>query len=114
MSDSVSPGILPLHVRGTSQDLGSVLDLHGKTVKEAVGESARWLDRHRTGTGLTGVRRLTLITGRGLHSPDGVPRIKPEIEKLLKRRKIRFKEESRNPGRLIVFLGAPSDVGPVV
>lgn len=41
---------------------------------------------------------LIVITGRGLHSADGVPRIREMVKSRLRKRKIRFCEE--NPGLL--------------
>lgn len=54
-----------------------VVDLHGFHLGAAM-ETASWALRKD-------VERLTIITGRGLHSPGGVPVIKPELEKYLNR-----------------------------
>lgn len=54
-----------------------VADLHGLRLDAAM-ETAAWALRQDVG-------RLTIITGRGLHSPGGIPVIKPELEKYLSR-----------------------------
>ncbi len=61
-----------------SRDISSlVVDLHGFRLGAAM-ETAAWALRKD-------VERLTIVTGRGLHSPGGVPVIKPELEKYLNR-----------------------------
>lgn len=54
-----------------------VVDLHGLRLGAAL-ETASWILRKD-------VERLTIITGRGLHSPGGIPVIKLELEKYLNR-----------------------------
>eukprot|EP00656_Telonema_subtile_P027496 TRINITY_DN2959_c0_g1_i3.p1 TRINITY_DN2959_c0_g1~~TRINITY_DN2959_c0_g1_i3.p1 ORF type:complete len:985 (-),score=256.33 TRINITY_DN2959_c0_g1_i3:2120-5074(-) len=63
------------------------IDLHGLTVSEAVETTANYLNlcksmKHR------GI--LKIITGKGLHSEGGVPKIKPAIEDWLQSNRFNF------------------------
>ena len=53
----------------------NVLDLHGLFVEEAIHRLKQFLAKHE----MLRTRTVTVITGRGLHSRDGVPKIKPRI-----------------------------------
>ena len=57
------------------------LDLHGMTVKEALDTTRTFLKQSRGR-----YRTVRIITGRGLHNVNGVPKIKPAIEGFLKGR----------------------------
>lgn len=65
-----------------------------------------------------GAREVLVITGRGSHSPDGVPILKPAIEKLLhvlRRRGVVDRHAEHNPGAFAVTLAplrALSDAPP--
>lgn len=54
------------------------LDLHGMKVWEAKKVTQMFLQQSRRRSCI-----VRIITGRGLHAPGGIPRIKPEIEDLL-------------------------------
>jgi DNA-nicking Smr family endonuclease len=54
-----------------------VIDLHDHTVQQARERVTALLSSKPSGSS------LRLIVGRGNNSPDGVPRIKPAIERLL-------------------------------
>lgn len=78
----------------------SRIDLHGLRVSEA-------LEKVRTHLALCrqhGVERTTIITGRGLHSVDGVARIRPMVEQLLAESKVRVLEGRGNEGAFLVEL----------
>lgn len=63
------------------------LDLHGLRVWEAKEVTLMFLKQSRDY-----FRRVRVITGRGLHSIDGTPKIKPEVENLLRNNSYKFKE----------------------
>ncbi|OSX81369.1 hypothetical protein BU14_0022s0088 [Porphyra umbilicalis] len=60
------------------------VDLHGLTVREALGVASRRVDALRPG------ERLRLITGAGRHSGPGGPKVKPAVEELLRARRVRY------------------------
>lgn len=63
------------------------LDLHGLMVWEAITVTELFLRQSK------GFRdRLRIITGRGLNSPCGIPKIKPEIKRLLEEGNYKFRE----------------------
>lgn len=63
------------HVRA---DRGSLtVDLHGLDLQSSL-EMAAWALRSGPGD-------VTIITGRGRHSPGGKPVVKPEVERYLNR-----------------------------
>ncbi|CAZ79193.1 unnamed protein product [Tuber melanosporum] len=64
----------------------SQLDLHGQRVAEAVPMVKDHLRMCRK----EGIKRTLVITGRGVHSLGGVPRIKPEVERLLAEMGVRY------------------------
>ena len=72
-------------------------DLHEKTVKEAIAEVKKMSFELSDGD------LWTIITGKGLHSPNGTPVIKPAVENWLKKRNYQFHEDKNNSGRLIVY-----------
>ncbi|KAI0313383.1 hypothetical protein OF83DRAFT_538661 [Amylostereum chailletii] len=57
------------------------IDLHGLRVKEAI----EYTDRAIEGAQARGDHKVYLIVGKGLHSENKVPKIRPAIEKYLKR-----------------------------
>lgn len=69
----------------------NVIDLHGLRVNEAIAKLQERIDQaKRSG--------LTVITGQGIHSSDGVSRLKPVVIKFAKRNRIRYRENVPNPG----------------
>ncbi|KAK7066835.1 hypothetical protein SK128_000985 [Halocaridina rubra] len=66
------------------------LDLHQMTVKEAVQVTNEFL----TSTA-AGQHRVQIITGRGVHSEGGVPKVKPVITELLKEKNLKFTEKHK-------------------
>lgn len=73
------------------------LDLHGLKVWEAKKVTEMFLQQSR------GRRQVRIITGRGVHAPGGIPRIKPEIEKLLDAKDHTFTEVNKG-GCLVINL----------
>jgi DNA-nicking Smr family endonuclease len=84
------------------------LDLHGfhtDTAKVTVQMALKqwWADelKARSDSGTEGltiqarhVESLTIITGRGSHSEDGIPRVKIQVEKLLQKSPYKYSEQS--------------------
>ncbi|KAK8723131.1 hypothetical protein OTU49_011857 [Cherax quadricarinatus] len=67
------------------------LDLHHMTVQEAIQTTNSFIK------GLNVHQKFKVITGRGLHSEGGIPKVKPAIESLLKQVNYEF-EEVNNGG----------------
>lgn len=77
------------------------IDLHGLHVSEALEKVRAHLALCRQ----HGVERTTIITGRGLHSVDGVAKIRPMVEQLLRENKVRVVNEGRgNEGAFVIEL----------
>lgn len=62
-----------------------VIDLHGLQVAPAIEIVSEYLDKWQRKPG-----KYTIITGKGLHSDEKGPKIRPAVENLLKERKIKF------------------------
>ncbi|MCP4664207.1 MAG: Smr/MutS family protein [bacterium] len=62
------------------------LDLHGKTTEEALSDLARFVAQAAAGKKKT----VVVITGKGLHSHDGVGVLRQEVERWIRRRGKRF------------------------
>ena len=73
-----------------------MLDLHGFTVREALRmvSSFLYVNRHE--------RSVDIVTGRGRHSKNGIPRIKPAVEGYV--RGLGFRIFYLNEGCMRVFL----------
>lgn len=65
-----------------------VLDLHGLRVKEALEIVERFLNQSRQ----DGIRRVEIVTGRGMHSHKNIAKIKPAVGDYLKERGIKATE----------------------
>lgn len=76
----------------------NLIDLHGLLPSEAIEFLS---DRIET---IKGVPELTIITGKGLHSRNGVAKIKPAVERFAIARKIRSQVDKSNPGRIRFYL----------
>lgn len=75
------------------------IDLHGKPVAEALDATKNFLEDCEEGQ----VPRLMIITGRGLHSTNRQPKIKPAVIKILVKRHLDYKEICKG-GALEVYL----------
>ncbi|XP_025202013.1 NEDD4-binding protein 2 isoform X2 [Melanaphis sacchari] len=83
------------------------LDLHNLTVSDAIIALDIYLDNHisnlKKPNGWNRGRQLTIITGRGKHSPKGIARIKPVVIKRLQDRRLMF-FEPEIPGSIMVII----------
>ncbi|GJP40202.1 hypothetical protein CLOM_g24479 [Closterium sp. NIES-68] len=74
------------------------VDVHGLLVEEALEQVARRVGEVKERDG----ERLTVITGRGLHSRGGAARIKPQVMEWAEREKLECVEDPRNAGCVII------------
>lgn len=74
-----------------AQDNSTTLDLHYLHVAEAIEALDLFLDHHiaKLAERQTAKQKLILITGRGLHSVDGKPHIRPAVERRLRERRVK-------------------------
>lgn len=63
-------------------------------VKEAIERATKAIEEAKA----AGLPKLVLITGRGVHSKDGIPKIKPAINGLIKKHNLRCTPNTPNPG----------------
>jgi DNA-nicking Smr family endonuclease len=80
----------------------NILDLHGFLVKEAIRVLDNFLDDNiiNLQSEMLDTKSLMVITGRGIHSRNGIPKIKPAVQKRLQERRLKYSEG--NPGFLKV------------
>ncbi|ETW84744.1 hypothetical protein HETIRDRAFT_247562, partial [Heterobasidion irregulare TC 32-1] len=76
------------------------VDLHGLYVQEAT----KFAEASITVARSHGFESLKLIVGKGLHASNGVAKVKPAVEKMLKSRGLVVTEQRGNAGVLIVQL----------
>ena len=76
------------------------IDLHGLHVQEAIG----FLQERLTQQKEHGLDHLVVIYGAGNHSAGGVRKIKPEVEKLLIEKNLKFEHDNPNHGCCYVTL----------
>jgi len=71
-----------------------VIDLHGFYVKDAINTTTQFISQRSKAYGQShhseSLRYVYIVTGRGLHSEGGVPRVKPATEELLHDRHLQF------------------------
>ncbi|XP_015377823.1 PREDICTED: NEDD4-binding protein 2-like [Diuraphis noxia] len=83
------------------------LDLHNLTVSDAILALDIYLDNHISNLkkyyGGNRGRQLTIITGRGKHSPKGIARIKPVVVRRLLDRRLMYLEPEV-PGTVMVII----------
>lgn len=84
-SDDVEENELDLHVKNVEED---ELDLHGKNVDESVRIVDEQIESYRQVRDLCRSTSLLIITGRGNHSPGGIPKIKNAVKEYFQRRHI--------------------------
>ncbi|ORX56995.1 DUF1771-domain-containing protein [Hesseltinella vesiculosa] len=77
------------------------IDLHGLFVAEASDRVEEALQRCQR----EGYKDLTIIVGKGLHSPDHIAKLKPAITELVKKYQVRCEVGRPNPGCLYVEFG---------
>ncbi|CCM05698.1 uncharacterized protein FIBRA_07930 [Fibroporia radiculosa] len=98
----------------TENNKGSMpgeVDLHGLFVKEAITFTERTIEQARR----RGDSKIHFIVGKGLHSPNGVAKLKPAIEELMQKQGLIAELDSQNGGVLIVNLdGQPTGQGAII
>ncbi|KAK9900311.1 DUF1771-domain-containing protein [Cystobasidium minutum MCA 4210] len=85
-----------------NQPRGSI-DLHGLYVQEAIERTERAVQDAQS----QGLDELRIITGKGIHSNQGIAKIKPAIEKLMVKYNLAAHLDPHNTGVLIVSLSGP-------
>ncbi|EKM80546.1 hypothetical protein AGABI1DRAFT_126606 [Agaricus bisporus var. burnettii JB137-S8] len=81
------------------------VDLHGLYVKEAIPRVERKLKEARA----RGAPSIRFIVGQGRHADDGIPKLKPAIENLIRESGLSSRIEQFNPGALIVDFDSHSE-----
>lgn len=94
----------------TNLHSSDTLDLHHFKVVEAVTVFDLFMDYHIRILPENGLQQqsLDIITGRGTHSVNGKPRIKPAIMNRAKKRNLRCQQVSGNPGVLKIWVTSNS------
>jgi hypothetical protein len=87
----------------SSQVKPDEIDLHGQRIEEIIPILDRELEIHRQ----RGMTYVHIIVGKGIHSKDNVPKVKPAVEQLCNQRGYRWRLE-QNEGRIYVDLPPPS------
>ncbi|XP_008194330.1 uncharacterized protein LOC103313264 isoform X1 [Tribolium castaneum] len=89
----------------------STIDLHHLYVKEALEALDRFLDQEIQFLRNNSLKRgsLRVITGRGKHSANGIPKIKPAVIARLEERNLKYNHI--NPGYLRVVISKNSEFG---
>ncbi|SJM83722.1 related to Smr domain-containing protein YPL199C [Zygosaccharomyces bailii] len=87
-------------VQNNADSASDEIDLHGLYVKEA-----EWVLKRRIAAAIQqGEPRLKVIVGKGLHSIDGIAKIKPAVEGLCDEANLRNYVDPKNAGLLIIEL----------
>ncbi|PPR07409.1 hypothetical protein CVT26_013725 [Gymnopilus dilepis] len=87
------------------------VDLHGLYVKEAISRADEAIQIAKR----SGQKEIRFIVGKGLHSHDGVAKIKPAIEDLMQKHRLLAELDPHNSGVLIVKIdseGRERGIGP--
>lgn len=94
----------------TDSHSSETLDLHHFRVVEALTVFDLFMDHHIRTLPEHGLqqRSLDVITGRGTHSVNGRPRIKPAVLNRIKKRNLRYQAIPNNPGVVKVWVSANS------
>ncbi|XP_059153296.1 uncharacterized protein LOC131939082 [Physella acuta] len=88
-------------------DSQRTLDLHGMFLREAMRAFLSFLQLCKSEFNAkkdAATQFISIITGRGLHSKDGVPKIKPAVENYLRKHKYTYIWE--NPGKVVIDLAS--------
>lgn len=78
------------------------IDLHGLFVAEA----EKFVDKRIQTAKKKKIEKLVIIVGAGNHSENGIQRIKPAIEDLLRKHGLQYSENTPNKGCLLVDLAS--------
>lgn len=76
----------------------NLIDLHGLLPSEAIAFLSQRIET------IKGVQELIVITGKGLHSKNGIAKVKPAVERFAIARNIRSQVDKSNPGRIRFYL----------
>ena len=77
---------------------GDAIDLHGLTVTEAL----EYVEKRIVEEKARGSDHLVVIVGAGKHSIDGIAKIKPAVETILKKHQLNFEMNKPNEGCIYV------------
>jgi len=80
------------------------IDLHGLYVKEAITRADEAISQAKR----EGKSDLRLIVGKGLHSKGGAAKIKPAIEDLMQKHRLKAELDPQNSGVLVIEIDASS------
>lgn len=85
-------------VENNTDSSADEIDLHGLTVKEA-----KWISKKRIAADIqNGKAELKVIVGKGLHSKNGVGKIKLAVRKLCKQAGLKCYIDPKNVGVLVI------------
>lgn len=97
-----------IHTAANAGRPDDVIDLHGLHVAEAISHAEAAIRAARA----RGSKRLTFIVGKGLHSADGVARLRPALTReLVTKHSLRVTPGVPNEGCLLVELVEPERAG---
>ncbi|OBZ67141.1 hypothetical protein A0H81_12985 [Grifola frondosa] len=100
-----------IFVENNKDSQSGEIDLHGLYVKEAITFTEKAIQEARG----RGESKVHLIVGKGLHSANGVAKLKPAIEELMQKQGLVAELDQSNGGVLIVNLdGQPSGEGTIM
>ncbi|CDO93533.1 unnamed protein product [Kluyveromyces dobzhanskii CBS 2104] len=87
-------------VANNADSASNEIDLHGLYVKEA-----KWILQRRVAAAVkNGETELEVIVGKGLHSSQGVAKLKPAIQELCDEANLNDRVDSKNAGVVIIDL----------
>lgn len=93
-----NPGYYLITLNGLGHSLAEI-NLHNLQIPEAV----EYTKEHLCFCRVRGVKRTEIITGKGNHSKDGIPKLKPALmEFLASQQNVKVKKHKWNSGRLVV------------
>lgn len=87
-------------MQNNSDSAADEIDLHGLYVKEA-----KWILEKRISEAIArGQPHLRVIVGKGLHSQNGVAKLKPAIDEMCRESNLKHHIDSKNAGVLVIDL----------
>ncbi|KAJ3733653.1 hypothetical protein DFJ43DRAFT_221148 [Lentinula guzmanii] len=95
-----------IYVENNKNSKPGEINLHGLYVKEAIERSDIAIEDAKR----RGDTEMHLIVGKGLHSSDGIAKIKPAIEALMQKHQLIAELDPNNAGVLIVQLVGPDEI----
>ncbi|KAG6820975.1 hypothetical protein H0H93_008604 [Arthromyces matolae] len=91
-----------IYIENNKDSKPGEIDLHGLYVKEAISRTDEAIEAAKR----RGDYELHLIVGKGLHSKGGAAKIKPAIEELMQKHRLRAELDPTNAGVLIVQINS--------